>query len=88
MQHQFGTAQTAFEPDLNLKSSRFAVGFRGTSRPSSAFIILQWFKRAQIYVEVNSLHKDEGFESVSKFFLIGHRFHVTLRIFSPTIFLK
>ena len=33
--------------------------------------------------QVTSLHEGDGFELVSKLFLVGNRFHVTLRIVRP-----
>jgi len=68
-----------------MKNFKFAVSFRGISRLGAAFIFLRWSKIAHIAIRVTRLqHTGEGFESIRKF-AIGNRFHVTLRIVSPTI---
>jgi len=61
-----------------------STGFRGISRLGSAFIFLQWFKLAHICIQVTSLHKWKK-QGINHKFLIGKRFHVTLRIVSPII---
>jgi len=38
--------------------------------------------------QVTSLKKSDGFESVRRFYAIGNRFHVTLRILCPKILFK
>ena len=65
-----------------LKSSTFSTGFKGISRLSSAFILLWWCKFEHISIQVTSLHKWKK-QGVNYTFLIGNRFHVTLRIVSP-----
>jgi len=55
--------------------------FRGISRLGSAFIFLWWFKLAHICIQVTSLHKWKK-QGINHKFLIGNRFHVTLRIVS------
>jgi len=67
-----------------IKSSKFAVSFRVNSRPESAFLFLRWFILARICIQVTSLHRGEGFESISNF-SNSNRFHGALRIFSPKI---
>jgi len=60
------------------KSSTFSVGFRGISRLGSAFVFLRWFKLAHICIQVTSLNKWNK-QGINHKFLIGNRFHVTLR---------
>jgi len=54
---------------VTLKKTRFSVCFRGISRLRSAFIFLQWFKLAHIYIQVSSLFSMMGVrkESINKF---------------------
>jgi len=67
-----------------IKSSTFSIGFRRISRLGSAFIFLWWFKLAHICIQVTSLHEWKK-QGIDHKFLIGNRFHVTLRIVSPVI---
>ena len=67
-----------------IKSSTFSIGFRGISQLGSAFIFLRWFKLAHICIQATSLHKWKN-HGINHKFLIGNRFHVTLRIVSPIV---
>jgi len=69
----------------SIKSSRFAVTFRGISQMDSAFFFLRWFKLAHICIQVTSLQKVDKQANLSSTFLIGNRLHATLRISSPKI---
>ena len=70
-----------------IKSFKFAVSFQGISRMGSAFSFLRWLKLAHTCIQATRFHTGEEFESISKF-LIGNRFHATLRIVGPTILEK
>jgi len=48
-------------------NSRLAVSFRAICWPGSAFIFSRGFKLAHIYIQVTSLHRGEGLESISRF---------------------
>ena len=66
------------------ESSRLSAGFRGISQLGYAFIFLRCFKLAHICIQVTSLHNWNK-QEINRKFLIGNRFHATLRIVSPYI---
>jgi len=74
--YETNNLQYSYSPN---KSSRFSVGFQRISRLGSAFLFLQWFKFADICIQVASLHRWYK-QGIDHNFLIGNRFHVTLRI--------
>jgi len=52
---------TMYSTFTTIKSSSFAVSFRGIIRMGSAFIVLEWFTLAPIGVQVTILHIGEMF---------------------------
>jgi len=74
---------TMYSTFTTIKSSSFAVSFRGIIRMGSAFIVLEWFTLTPIGVQVTILHIGEMFW-INRQMLIQNWLHITLRIASPT----